>query len=95
MSTNQVQHTIHPYLLRRTKALVLADLPQKRQVTIYTSLTPMQQAWYKGVLTKNISAMGGGKKRLVNLMMQLRKVCDTEGHYIWMNLFILFVGLID
>ena len=55
---------------------------------LYVGLTEMQRWWYMQLLKKNIdtiNAVGGGSKtRLLNILMQLRKVCNHpylfDGH---------------
>lgn len=36
----------------------------------------MQRLWYKSIITKNFEALNAEKTRLLNLLMQLRKVCN-------------------
>ncbi|KAE9407682.1 SNF2 family DNA-dependent ATPase [Gymnopus androsaceus JB14] len=77
----QALHKIlRPFLLRRVKADVEKGLLPKKEINIYVPLTPMQRKWYRSVLEKDIDAVNGltgkkeGKTRLMNLVMQLRKV---------------------
>ncbi|KAJ3787340.1 SNF2 family N-terminal domain-containing protein [Lentinula aff. detonsa] len=71
---------LRPFLLRRVKADVEKGLLPKKEINIYVPLTPMQRRWYRSVLEKDIDAVNGltgkkeGKTRLMNLVMQLRKV---------------------
>ena len=62
------------------KGDVAKDLPPKTETKLYISLTPMQRQWYSQVLAKDvasINALGGPDKlRLLNVLMQLRKVCN-------------------
>ncbi|KAJ7801915.1 P-loop containing nucleoside triphosphate hydrolase protein [Mycena olivaceomarginata] len=63
---------LRPFLLRRVKA--------DKEINIYVGLTEMQRKWYRSVLEKDIDAVNGltgkkeGKTRLMNMVMQLRKV---------------------
>ncbi|RDB30756.1 ISWI chromatin-remodeling complex ATPase ISW2 [Hypsizygus marmoreus] len=71
---------LRPFLLRRVKADVEKNLLPKKEVNIYVGLTDMQRKWYRSVLEKDIDAVNGltgkkeGKTRLMNMVMQLRKV---------------------
>ncbi|CAG7853641.1 SWI/SNF-related matrix-associated actin-dependent regulator of chromatin subfamily A member 5; AltName: Full=Sucrose nonfermenting protein 2 homolog; Short=mSnf2h [Serendipita indica DSM 11827] len=71
---------LRPFLLRRVKADVEKNLLPKKEINIYVGLSDMQRKWYRSVLEKDIDAVNGltgkkeGKARLMNLVMQLRKV---------------------
>ncbi|KAF8177441.1 SNF2 family N-terminal domain-containing protein [Pholiota molesta] len=71
---------LRPFLLRRVKADVEKSLLPKKEINIYVGLTDMQRKWYRSVLEKDIDAVNGltgkkeGKTRLMNMVMQLRKV---------------------
>ncbi|KAI0076817.1 SNF2 family DNA-dependent ATPase [Panus rudis PR-1116 ss-1] len=71
---------LRPFLLRRVKSDVEKSLLPKKEINIYVSLTNMQRKWYRSVLEKDIDAVNGltgkkeGKTRLMNIVMQLRKV---------------------
>ncbi|KAF8523184.1 SNF2 family DNA-dependent ATPase [Hysterangium stoloniferum] len=71
---------LRPFLLRRVKVDVEKNLLPKKEVNIYVGLTDMQRKWYRSVLEKDIDAVTGlsgkkeGKTRLMNIVMQLRKV---------------------
>uniref|UniRef100_A0AAZ3SCN2 Chromodomain helicase DNA binding protein 1-like n=1 Tax=Oncorhynchus tshawytscha TaxID=74940 RepID=A0AAZ3SCN2_ONCTS len=86
---NQVQtqptlgRTLHrvlqPFLLRRVKAEVAADLPMKTEILMYHGLSALQKRYYKAILMKDPYAFGneqGNKTRLLNILMQLRKCVD-------------------
>jgi SNF2 family DNA or RNA helicase len=53
---------------------------KEKEINIYVGLTDMQRKWYRSVLEKDIDAVNGltgrkeGKTRLMNMVMQLRKV---------------------
>ena len=65
-------------MLRRIKADVEKNLPPKTESKLYIRITPMQRDWYKKVLSKDagaLNALGGpDRSRLLNVLMQLRKV---------------------
>mmetsp|Transcript_20123 Transcript_20123/g.59983 ORF Transcript_20123/g.59983 Transcript_20123/m.59983 type:complete len:858 (-) Transcript_20123:45-2618(-) len=74
-------HTVlRPFMLRRIKRDVEADLPPKREIKLYIGLTEMQRLWYTKILSKDahtLNALGGPDRvRLLNILMQLRKVCN-------------------
>ncbi|CAI5731954.1 unnamed protein product [Hyaloperonospora brassicae] len=97
-------HTIlRPFLLRRLKADVEHSLPPKIETKLYVGLSEMQREWYMHVLHRDathLNAIGGSDRvRLLNILMQLRKVCNhpylfegaepgppyQEGPHLWEN----------
>ena len=76
---SKLHKVLRPFLLRRLKVDVMADLPPKKETLLYVSLTEMQRTWYKSILTKNFDALDGQNKdrsRLLNMVMQLRKCAN-------------------
>jgi SWI/SNF-related matrix-associated actin-dependent regulator of chromatin subfamily A member 5 len=74
-------HTVlRPFMLRRVKKDVAKALPPKKETKLYIGLTKMQQEWYVKVLRKDaleLNKLGGPDRvRLLNVLMQLRKVCN-------------------
>jgi len=74
-------HTVlRPFMLRRIKKDVEKSLPPKREIKLYIGLTEMQRLWYTKILSKDahtLNALGGPDRvRLLNILMQLRKVCN-------------------
>ena len=72
-------HTVlRPFMLRRVKKDVACALPPKKETKLFVGLTDMQQKWYTQILRKDaheLNALGGPDKvRLLNILMQLRKV---------------------
>ncbi|KZO91235.1 SNF2 family DNA-dependent ATPase [Calocera viscosa TUFC12733] len=71
---------LRPFLLRRVKSDVEKSLLPKKEINLYVGLTDMQRKLYRSVLEKDIEAVRGmtgkkeGKTRLMNIVMQLRKV---------------------
>ncbi|KAM6494001.1 SNF2 family N-terminal domain containing protein [Amanita muscaria] len=71
---------LRPFLLRRVKSDVEKGLLPKKEINLYVGLAEMQRKWYRSVLEKDIDAVNGltgkkeGKTRLMNMVMQLRKV---------------------
>lgn len=56
------------------------SLPAKVETNIYVGLSQMQLNWYTKILSRDIDALnsvkGQKKMRLLNIVMQLRKVCN-------------------
>lgn len=74
-------HTVlRPFMLRRIKKDVEKDLPPKREVKLYIGMTEMQRLWYTKILSKDahtLNSLGGPDRvQLLNILMQLRKVCN-------------------
>jgi len=96
-------HTVlRPFLLRRVKCDVEKDIPPKREIKLYVGLSAMQRDWYTKIISKDPEALngqGGDRVRLLNVLMQLRKVCNhpylfegaeagppwTDGPHLWEN----------
>ncbi|XP_031676108.1 chromodomain-helicase-DNA-binding protein 1-like, partial [Oncorhynchus kisutch] len=76
---SDLQRVLQPFLLRRVKAEVAADLPMKTEILMYHGLSALQKRYYKAILMKDLYAFGneqGNKTRLLNILMQLRKCVD-------------------
>ncbi|CAJ1909979.1 unnamed protein product [Cylindrotheca closterium] len=74
-------HTVlRPFMLRRVKKDVATSLPPKKETKLFIGLTQMQRDWYIKVLNKDaheLNKLGGPDRvRLLNILMQLRKVCN-------------------
>ena len=63
----QIRTAIEPFVLRRLKTEAEPDLPIKREIQIYASLTPLQRSIYKTLLRKTYSC---------SILMHLRKACN-------------------
>ncbi len=73
----ELTHILQPFILRRMKAQVNINLPNKLEVILYHGLTGLQKKLYKAVLLKDSSVFADAKKlRLNNILMQLRKICS-------------------
>ncbi len=72
---------IKPFILRRMKAEVLAELPEKMEYTVYADLTGEQRKMYSSylALAKNraIALLNekNGKMQILTLLMRLRQIC--------------------
>ncbi|KAI5951832.1 hypothetical protein KGF54_004907 [Candida jiufengensis] len=78
---SQLHKVLKPFLLRRIKADVEKSLLPKKELNIYTKMSPMQKNLYQKILEKDIDAVNGANKkesktRLLNIVMQLRKCCN-------------------
>ena len=75
----KLHKVLRPFLLRRLKVDVEKSLPPKKEVKLYVGLSDLQKTWYKNLLAKDIdviNSVSGPRVRLLNLVMQLRKVCN-------------------
>ncbi|NDV61384.1 DEAD/DEAH box helicase [Puniceicoccales bacterium CK1056] len=78
-----------PYILRRGKALVAPELPEKIEQTIWCELEPGQRDLYQGVREKTeqtllqMAAAGASENRLrftmLTELLRLRQVCADPG----------------
>ena len=79
----QLHKVLRPFMLRRLKSQVATDLPAKKEVLLYVGMSEMQARLYRGILEKDLDAVLGKttqKSRLMNMVMQLRKVRQREEH---------------
>jgi ATP-dependent helicase STH1/SNF2 len=78
----RLHKVLRPFLLRRLKKDVEADLPDKQERVIKCGFSALQAKLYKQLVTHNrmmISDGKGGKtgmRGLSNMLMQLRKLCN-------------------
>ena len=98
---NRLHQILRPFLLRRVKKDVAADLPQKIEMVIKVELSALQKIVYKGIQENNKLMIDPSKpnpkaQSLKNAIMQLRKICnhpylfdghEPEGLYITDNIF--------
>ena len=76
---SKLHEMLRPHMLRRMKADVKLELPPKAELIIQCDLTPYQKETYRNILTKNYTALKattGGQVSLMNVVMELRKVCN-------------------
>ncbi|KAI9316427.1 P-loop containing nucleoside triphosphate hydrolase protein, partial [Dichotomocladium elegans] len=77
---------LRPYFLRRTKEVVLKNLPPKNEIIVPVSMTSLQKEVCKNLMEKNLisyAALHSGNKKsaqsrrsLSNILMQLRKALN-------------------
>jgi len=87
-STEVVARAVRPYLLRRTKAQVLSDLPEKTEQTLFCELGEEQRKAYDQLrehyrleLSGRIGRMGIGRSRIAVLeaLLRLRQTACHPG----------------
>ncbi|XP_037243905.1 chromodomain-helicase-DNA-binding protein 1-like isoform X1 [Falco rusticolus] len=72
----ELHHLLQPFLLRRVKSEVVAELPKKVEVVLYHGMSALQRKYYKAILMKDLDIFeneGGRKITLQNVLIQLRK----------------------
>lgn len=83
--TSALKRLISPFLLRRTKAQVLKELPEKTEEVILCEMTQIQKKAYKKYLdsaeaTKAREELQAGKKvnyaNILSVLTRLKQVCD-------------------
>lgn len=73
----RLHKVLRPFLLRRLKRDVEAELPEKIERIIKCPMSALQQRLYAMVTQKNLSTSAGGIiRRFNNVIMQLRKICN-------------------
>lgn len=73
---DELHQVLQPFLLRRVKTEVAADLPKKTEVVVFHGLSALQKRYYKAILMRDTDAFRtdqSNKTRLLNILMQLRK----------------------
>ncbi|OQS54638.1 ISW2 [Ecytonucleospora hepatopenaei] len=80
MKIQKLRNVLQLFFLRREKTDVESSLAPKKYSNIYCPMTQMQREWYKGVLKRDLTdLMVAGKPNktgLLNILMQLKKVCN-------------------
>lgn len=68
---------ISPYLLRRTKADIAKQLPEKTEQVLFCVLSPPQRKLYKAYLaSKDVSEILDGKRASMEGITTMRKICN-------------------
>ena len=77
---NRLHQVLRPFLLRRMKSEVEAQLPGKAEYVLKCELSAMQKLMYRQIQGQGLATMGSGGQLKVsglnNVEMQLRKVCN-------------------
>ena len=78
-SIEKLRNVLQMFFLRREKLDVEHSLMAKKQINIYCPLSEMQRIWYKSILKRDLSGLSQDKNikaSLLNVVMQLKKVCN-------------------
>lgn len=82
---------IGPFILRRTKAAVLEELPAKSENELACPMTELQQAEYQRLATEGLRELGGqwhereAQMPLLSLLTRLRQACCDPGLLPWQD----------
>ncbi|KAL5197445.1 hypothetical protein ABZP36_000957 [Zizania latifolia] len=77
----ELKKLVAPHMLRRLKKDAMQNIPPKTERMVPVELTSIQAEYYRAMLTKNYQVLrnigkGGAHHSLLNIVMQLRKVCN-------------------
>ncbi|CAL9169817.1 protein CHROMATIN REMODELING 4-like [Musa acuminata AAA Group] len=77
----ELKKLVAPHMLRRLKKDAMQNIPPKTERMVPVELTSIQAEYYRAMLTKNFQILrnigkGGTQQSLLNIVMQLRKVCN-------------------
>lgn len=82
----ELQKTINPFMLRRTKLQVASELPERTETLLYLDMLPEQRQiyeqyrqYYKGEIEKQMTSHGTEKVKFLALegLMKLRLICNS------------------
>ncbi|KAG6526841.1 protein CHROMATIN REMODELING 4-like isoform X3 [Zingiber officinale] len=78
---DELKKLVAPHMLRRLKKDAMQNIPPKTERMVPVELTSIQAEYYRAMLTKNYQILrnvgkGGAQQSLLNIVMQLRKVCN-------------------
>lgn len=82
--SKRLRRLIKPWLLRRTKAEVLTELPEKIEQVLWCDLTAAQTSVYRRVLDEGLaeikdarkrSGEGGARMTMFTVLLRLRQIC--------------------
>jgi superfamily II DNA or RNA helicase len=78
-----LQSLLRKYMLRREKRDVALNIPRKTETILNVEMTIQQKQFYKAILERNRKFLGRGSRgdkkelpQLVNILQELRKVCN-------------------
>jgi len=78
---SRLKKLISPFLLRRTKAQVLSELPSRTEITLHVQLNPQEVAFYEAIRQKAIEkladtgAENNSHLKILAEIMRLRRAC--------------------
>ncbi|XP_042462203.1 chromatin-remodeling ATPase INO80-like [Zingiber officinale] len=83
---NRLHGVLKPFMLRRVKKDVISEMTGKKEITVHCNLSSRQQVFYRAIKNKiSLAELFDGShghlnekkiKNLMNIVMQLRKVCN-------------------
>ncbi len=90
---SRIQKQIEPFVLRRTKADVLSELPPKMEMALYCPLSALQQNEYRRLTDEGVGRLGNTlndtlreqSMSLFALLTRLRQVCCDPALLPWMQ----------
>jgi len=53
-AADELHRVLQPFLLRRVKAEVAAELPKKTELVVFHGLSALQKRYYKAILTRDL-----------------------------------------
>eukprot|EP00897_Mesotaenium_endlicherianum_P006357 jgi/Mesen1/574/ME000107S10816 len=78
----ELKTMVAPHMLRRLKRDAMQNIPPKQERLVSVELSSIQAEYYRALLTRNYQLLRQGATRagqhqsLLNIVMQLRKVCN-------------------
>ncbi|KAJ4980389.1 hypothetical protein NE237_031226 [Protea cynaroides] len=77
----ELKKLVAPHMLRRLKKDAMQNIPPKTERMVPVELSSVQAEYYRAMLTKNYQILrnigkGVAQKSMLNIVMQLRKVCN-------------------
>ena len=77
----QIHRLLRPFMLRRLKSDVETSLLPKKEIYLYVGMSTLQKQLYKSILSGHIDVVNSNgqaadKIKLLNVLMQLKKVCN-------------------
>ncbi|XP_073108301.1 protein CHROMATIN REMODELING 4 isoform X2 [Elaeis guineensis] len=77
----ELKKLVSPHMLRRLKKDAMQNIPPKTERMVPVELTSIQAEYYRAILTRNYQILrnirkGGALQSMLNIVMQLRKVCN-------------------
>ncbi|XP_043699525.1 protein CHROMATIN REMODELING 4-like isoform X2 [Telopea speciosissima] len=78
---DELKKLVAPHMLRRLKKDAMQNIPPKTERMVPVDLSSVQAEYYRAMLTKNYQILrnigkGVAQKSMLNIVMQLRKVCN-------------------
>ena len=78
-ASDRLKKQIAPFVLRRTQAEVLQELPEKQERIIYCPMTERQRELYESTRDLRQNLQQGQWERLFTLILRLRQICCDPG----------------